>query len=521
MLATRRQSRSEPIDLRSYEELPNQEFVTAPLIRQKPQPEDQYRPPPSKLWKPGQQDTDSQPAFKNQSKRGCHEIGLDRDDQTSHPFPKEAYNEAVAKIKHVKEKAPYLPHVQDVVDLCDSKHTTVERTWAPAVVHDVYTPLVHHASQHLVSRDVHEHMIRLRTLPIIDVQTLPPRHYVPGSDGHLKPIPAAEVQDRLKGNNQPKNWLIAETVSKRHTEPHISNELKRLLAEHKPPPQRISDSQHLSPEGYERRETTWVHGPTIERQERPRNQPSQGERHTRQMPKVDERRSYELDAEAAVANESSHHLTPSRHSPIMRPKEPPVLDHAHKPDSQAVERVAQPNKDHSTHALVNRNKPGEPEQGNHEQLGPIGSRPQREVYSDSEQQSSSRLQALSPLVEPRPSSPDKTRQHHHHFWHLGHSQDQKSAKPKNPADWDKQSTIPMQLDDSGNRSKIRLVAGQNSATVTEPQIVVTEPLGHSYMATPDASAAGIARSVFDTRRDQGSSKARSRGITSPDRSSSR
>lgn len=131
-----------------------------------------------------------------------------------------------------------------------------------AVTHEHLTPLVHHVEQQLISRDVHQHHIRRRVLPIIDIQTLPARHYVPGPDGHLFEVPSEQIQDRLRDHHS--NWVIAETVSRTPQDKDYPGYLKRLLSLHRAPPKQIGYRRYLTPDGHERQETTWRHEPKLE-----------------------------------------------------------------------------------------------------------------------------------------------------------------------------------------------------------------------------------------------------------------
>ena len=316
--------------------------------------------------------------------------------------------------------------------------------------------------------------MRLRTLPIIDIQTLPPRHYVPGNDGHLKQVPSSEVQDRLKGDNQPKNWLIAETVSRRHPNARLSGELKRLLAERGSPPRRVSDSQHLTPEGYERQETTWLHAPTVQGQRKPQNQPLPSGKEKSRTSKTDERRSYELEAEAAVANEASRESSPSRHSQGMRSHDAPISNYGYQTSLPRIDSTAQLGKVPHVQALLDHNELGKLDQYKYERPEPMESISRQGVHLHIEQQPPSALQAFSPPIQPRSSSPDKTRQHHHHFWHGEHLRDHKSTEPKHSAYEDNQQIVIAQADDPKKSSKARSDVIKGPKIVVNPNIVVTE-----------------------------------------------
>lgn len=154
-------------------------------------------------------------------------------------------------------KAPI--DLKGIVDLRNTEDTTLHERWAPAVTHETIIQNVHEIREERITREIHNHHIFHRILPIVDIEVLPARHFVPTEGGYAE-IAEEEVPGRAGPNAQ---WVIAEKVSK-------------LLPQSKGPivPQHFTArkfegkdgdyKEYITPEGFKRTETTWVHPPTIE-----------------------------------------------------------------------------------------------------------------------------------------------------------------------------------------------------------------------------------------------------------------
>jgi hypothetical protein len=124
-------------------------------------------------------------------------------------------------------------------------------------VHETFRQDIHQIRQEVITREIHNHEYYHRILPIVDVEVLPARHFLPVEGGGLVEISADEVPSRGR------HWVVAETASR--------------IPSHQPAPQAISrfsarkftDSEgdfkkYITPEGFERTEQTWVHPPELE-----------------------------------------------------------------------------------------------------------------------------------------------------------------------------------------------------------------------------------------------------------------
>ncbi len=126
-----------------------------------------------------------------------------------------------------------------------------------AVVHETVHQDVHHVREELIRREIHEHDVYHRILPVVDVEVLPARHFLPVEGGGLVEISADEVPGRTN------NWVLAETVSQipsNQPAPHGA----RAFTAREFPGREGDDVKYTTPEGYERTEQSWVHPPELE-----------------------------------------------------------------------------------------------------------------------------------------------------------------------------------------------------------------------------------------------------------------
>ncbi|KAF2637990.1 hypothetical protein P280DRAFT_87557 [Massarina eburnea CBS 473.64] len=140
-----------------------------------------------------------------------------------------------------------------VVDLRDTEDTDGTIQWAPAVTHEVVKPHEHEIIEECVYREIHNHDVYHRTLPVYETEILPARHFMHDSNGGLKEI----SEDKIPGwTGQNQKWYIGEKTTPdteklpflpRQTEPRI-----------------LADRTYMTPEGFPRRETTILHPPELD-----------------------------------------------------------------------------------------------------------------------------------------------------------------------------------------------------------------------------------------------------------------
>lgn len=179
------------------------------------------------------------------------------------------------------------------------------------MVHETILPTVHHIRHEEITREIHTHDVYHRQLPIIDVQVLPARHFVPShwvpADSPLHPdniaaaasnssssktkatatatnssidpqalasanaasgfveVPHNFLPERTIDKYTNRNWVIAETASKLPTDGEIDGKSE-------PQWRRFTAKTFAGTEGelkkwtdekgIQRSEQTWVHPPT-------------------------------------------------------------------------------------------------------------------------------------------------------------------------------------------------------------------------------------------------------------------
>ncbi|KAI9800260.1 MAG: hypothetical protein M1833_003374 [Piccolia ochrophora] len=161
-------------------------------------------------------------------------------------------NTQVDSPKFLVEGSSQKPSLEGVVDLTNTVDTEIRETQAPAVVHETVLHDVHHIREEVIQREIHTHDIIHRVQPIIDVQVLPPRHFVPVAGGGLKEVSADAIPGRIG------HWGVVETVTQ---DPALD---KRRLPHHRTEVEMESSQTYQTKEGYPRTETVWRYPPTLE-----------------------------------------------------------------------------------------------------------------------------------------------------------------------------------------------------------------------------------------------------------------
>ena len=139
----------------------------------------------------------------------------------------------------------------------DSEDTDVKTRMARPVTHETIHREIHHIREERITREIHNHEIYHRVLPVIDVEVLPARHFLPVEGGGLAEVHAEDVSGRSK------NWVVAETVSK-----IPSGEIARKGRTQFTAREFLGtegDSQrYRASDGHVVTEQTWVHPPEME-----------------------------------------------------------------------------------------------------------------------------------------------------------------------------------------------------------------------------------------------------------------
>ena len=151
-------------------------------------------------------------------------------------------------------------NLEGVVDLSKSEDVDVQTHYAPAVTHETVLVDTQEIRQEQVTREIHNHHVFHRILPIVDVQVLPARHFIPAANGGHQEIPAFQVSDR---NKKIAEELSSEMAKKLLPKPQSTNGPRQFTA------REFHGSEgkfkaYTTPGGIPRTETWWVHPPTVE-----------------------------------------------------------------------------------------------------------------------------------------------------------------------------------------------------------------------------------------------------------------
>ncbi|KAI5363337.1 hypothetical protein Slin15195_G107230 [Septoria linicola] len=162
--------------------------------------------------------------------------------------------------ENAARNARILRSLQDdgILDLTDTEDTHTAVIWSPAVTHEkrVIQPI--EVIQHAVSRDVHNHHIINRVLPVVDLQVLPARHFMPDGRGGYVEISEEDIPggkpDRL-------DELIAGAISKSPIKHEGGMSPPKLSS--RPREDKSRRREHVSQEGNLQTEQWWLHAPEI------------------------------------------------------------------------------------------------------------------------------------------------------------------------------------------------------------------------------------------------------------------
>lgn len=124
-----------------------------------------------------------------------------------------------------------------------------------AVTHEVVKPQEHEILEERIYREIHNHEVYHYIQPVYETEILPARHWIYNQDNELVEVAADELPE-CTGAKQ--RWSIVPTE---RTKPsmHVVRSAPQVRE-----PKIISDKTYMTPEGFERRETTILHPPELE-----------------------------------------------------------------------------------------------------------------------------------------------------------------------------------------------------------------------------------------------------------------
>lgn len=150
--------------------------------------------------------------------------------------------------------------VDGVVDLGHTEDTIVHKRMAPAVTHETIKHDYHEIRHEERTRDIHEHHIHHRILPIKDVEVKPARHYIQNSFGQRTEV----SEDQVPGRSPKLTRRVIEEVYKDLLPKNKSPSGPRQFSAREFSGSQGDDWDAVSPEGVKLSERWWVHPPTLE-----------------------------------------------------------------------------------------------------------------------------------------------------------------------------------------------------------------------------------------------------------------
>jgi hypothetical protein len=152
------------------------------------------------------------------------------------------------------------PFNLDGVDVKKEPDTvSVHEHQAPAVTHEIIQAQYEEVRQEVITRETHDYHVYHRILPIIDIEVLPARHFVPIQDGYVE-IDEEEVPGRTRDKV---NWAIAEMVTKALPESRKVALARQHFSARTFEGPEYNDKEYIGPEGHPVKEKWWVHPPTL------------------------------------------------------------------------------------------------------------------------------------------------------------------------------------------------------------------------------------------------------------------
>ncbi|TLD34869.1 alcohol dehydrogenase [Venturia nashicola] len=143
------------------------------------------------------------------------------------------------------------------LDFNDSEDIDYHTRYAPAVTHETVIPETRHIEEQVVTREIHNHDVHHRILPIKDVEVLPAKHFVRDPNtGALTEIPAPNPA-RAGGHPQ---WKLLTTDSDSGWQPAAP----RAFTARTFGKDEGMEKEYVGQDGVPRTETTWIHPPTIQ-----------------------------------------------------------------------------------------------------------------------------------------------------------------------------------------------------------------------------------------------------------------
>lgn len=143
------------------------------------------------------------------------------------------------------------PSLEGIIDRNFTEDVDTETRWAPAITHEVVKPTEHHIREERIYRETHNYDVHHRIQPVYETVVLPARHFIFDESDKLVEVSADSFPESTGANQR---WFIGEKDAKTVSRKPLSRPRE---------PQIMNDITYMTPKGYERRETTILHPPTL------------------------------------------------------------------------------------------------------------------------------------------------------------------------------------------------------------------------------------------------------------------
>ncbi|KAI2464689.1 hypothetical protein F4781DRAFT_439324 [Annulohypoxylon bovei var. microspora] len=127
------------------------------------------------------------------------EMGTPMDEESSSPAKGEINDCVKSQSSPISGNA--IPSLSNTVD------TDKTTSYAQAITHETVRPHIHEIKEEQIYRDTHTHDVYHRIQPVSDIEVLPARHFVLGSNSALVEVPEGDLPE-CTGLNQ--KWYIGE-----------------------------------------------------------------------------------------------------------------------------------------------------------------------------------------------------------------------------------------------------------------------------------------------------------------------
>ncbi|EME84017.1 uncharacterized protein MYCFIDRAFT_195189 [Pseudocercospora fijiensis CIRAD86] len=155
-----------------------------------------------------------------------------------------------------------------VVDLTNTEDTRQYTSYTPAVTHNTTIVNTHEILHQPITREIHNHDVFHRVLPILQVEVLPPRHYVPHPS---LPGSLLEISPKQILGGEEAHWKMQKVMQEAlDNNLSLQNSSKERFTGRRPFTARRFDGSEgdfkalRDEDGFAYTEQTWVHFPTLQ-----------------------------------------------------------------------------------------------------------------------------------------------------------------------------------------------------------------------------------------------------------------